>query len=638
MLIFVADQQINFEHMTRLKFWPVVCLALFVGCQAPVPSEQTQGLERALAAGVQPCKLTAPPAPRYLPKPVGTAWFAPSPPAYPYPQDAAAIVEQAQCISNALESYIKAWLDGKVPAQIPDAFVPQGIDRQLIRGFSLVKPEAITAGQQWGVRPAGPVDFEKLKHSFPDPNVTYLLLLGMIVPFGHQVIVEGEFPHARFFDLQVTPSLDPRSYRYDGGIGVGEVPIVDADIEPLPGHTNPFRVGADRNAVKRGFRVSFRMAVGDPVKLNAAFRPPYFRERSNERVGGGIMFQGPWGAQKGYGHGRGIWGAGEIWGRYYLPDKSRGPLAGVPLPRVKYQLPDGRTYFIKADVAEFIAMANRTFKLDPQPPVDPATKPETLGARGQWVKQTGIFRALLTGIHQNTDWGSAEYVRMLDKGVAGRGADLVPPNNYEQSATSATYVDYLGRGMALSKGQVAVLTGKLPTFPLTYEGEPSMRAAQMRYWSIVGYEIPQGWDFAKAMMGAQVRPGGLAVHEVFDEEMVLDAQRRYVIVLSRPEDRPRNAGVRDGVTWVNWGPAGSVAWTLRWLTVGPEWTGPMAPTPQNLGWRVDKVESSYDPRVLPNNHQGALGEYLPRAHYLSKEQFEKLGAPVMMDKVPAWVK
>lgn len=612
---------------------PVIAAALLAACQSPPPPAPTAAV---LPPDVQPCRLAPLPPPRMLDKPPGTVWAAPAAPAYPYPDDPALVTAQARCLSDALQRYVTAWLDGRVPAQIPDAFIPAGIDRKGFRSFTLVRPEDVTPAQQWIVRPALPVDPQRLRHSFPDPVVTYLLLPGMLVPFGTQVVVEGEFPHARFFNLQVTPSFDPRSYRYDGGIGVGEVPIVDADIDPLPGHVNPYRVGADRTATRRGYRVTFHTAIGDPVALNPAFRPPHFRGAGNERVGGGLLFQGPWGAVKGFGHGRGVWTAGEIWGRYYLPDRARGALGGVPLPKVHYVAPDGRRWFLRVDWREFGEMANKTYPLAPTRPVEPSTRPRTLGVEAYWTKQTGIFRALVTGIAQNTNWAGPAYVRQLDRGVAGRGADLSPPNDYEQSATSATYVDYLGRGMSLGAGKVAVLTGRLPTFPATEAGQATMTAAQMRYWSIVGYEVPEDWAFFRAMFGADSRPGGLAVHHVYDEQVVLDRDRRYVIVLSRPQDRPRNARPQDGVTWVDWGPSSMVAWTLRWKSVGPEWTGPMSPTPARLGWAVDWAEPGHDPRLLGNHHGGPLGEYLPRAHYLTREQFERLGSPVRGGQVPLW--
>ena len=127
----------------------------------------------------------------------------------------------------------------------------------------------------------------------------------MYAPFGTQVIVEGQFPHARFFDLQPTAPFWPEAYRYNGYAGVGEVPLVDADIDPLPGHTNPFRVGADRNATSRGYQVSLVLKQGNPVELEPAFRPPAYRAPGNTRAAGGIAYQGPWGSDRQHGHGRG---------------------------------------------------------------------------------------------------------------------------------------------------------------------------------------------------------------------------------------------------------------------------------------------------------------------------------------------
>jgi hypothetical protein len=421
---------------------------------------------------------------------------------------------------------------------------------------------------------------------------------------------------------------------------VGEVPIVDADIEPLPGHVNPYRVGARRDAAQRSYRVTFNMAIGDPVALNRAFRPPYFRDDTqsrNQRTGGGLFFQGPWGSKTLGGHGRGHWDAGQLWVRLYRPDAAKGPLGGVPLPRVRFETASGRAYFLSPDIEPFSKRANALVPVAATAPMEPTADPKRrYGPQHGWWKQAGIFRAVIGGLALNTGMGGSQYVRLLDKGVAGRGYDLPPPNNYEQSATSATNVDYLVRGMALGKDKVVVLTCKLPTFPATRDGQPVMRGAQMRYWSLTGYEVPDGWSVLRTLFGSQ-RPIGVAAHAVMDEDMVLDAERRYVIVLSRAQDRPANATAANGVTWVDWGPSAEISWTLRWLTVGPEWTAPNAPTPQKLGTRTDWASADFDARLISqNNHDGALGEYLPRLHYLGRADFEQLGGNVRADRIPLW--
>lgn len=589
----------------------------------------------------EPAKLTPPTAPVLLPKPKGTFFLASPPPAYPAFTDRRHVISEAQAISDALDRYIRAWLDGKAPDLIPEGFIPPGVNRKDFGRFRLVRADQIKPEDCWAIRPARAISRNGHVGFFPDPNVTYLVIPAMLLPFGYRVVLEGEFPRARFFDIQVTPAFRPEDYHYDGGVGVGEVPLVDADIEPMPGQVNPFRPGGDRTATRRGYRVELAMTQGDPVALNPSFRPPHFRAPGNLRFGSGLMYQGAWGiphqGAHRSGHGRGIWDTGQLWLRYYAPDRGTEPFAGVPLPRIAYETPEGQRFFLQPELTSFNARANRVVKVKEEGPVEPSTALHS-GPEDGWFKQTGIFRAVVTGLALNSKLATPEYVRLLDKGVAGRGSDLPAPGNYEQSATSATYVDYLTRGMELGKDRVVVLTGKLPTFPATRLGEPRFPGAEMRYWSLVGYQVPGAWGLFKALVDPEATIG-VATHAVMDDELLLDGERRYVLALSRPEGRPANATAANGVTWVDWGPSARVSWTLRWLTVGPEWTSSSAPTPQKLGRRGDAADPGYDPTAIGrNSHDGALGEYLPRVHYLTRKEFEALGSRVSATRVPLWRK
>ncbi len=625
------------------KFFGAGGAVLASGCGTPQPSGPPSAALAKLPPDVQPYRTAPATPPRTLPHPPGTVFFAPKAPVFPYYTDRDAVLRDAQGISDALERYINAWLAGRLThpnaAEIPKEFLPPGVNLTDFPRFRLVRAADLRPEDVWAARWARPITRAGYVGFFPDPNVTYLVIPAMLLPFGHKVVVEGEFPRARFFDLQVTPAFRPEDYRYDGGIGVAEVPIVDADIDPLPGHGNPFRLGANRNLDKRSWRVEFPMVIGDAMALNPAFRPPFFRGQGNVRYGSGLMFQGAWGAPGSNGHGRGLWDTGQLWARYYLPDRradgSVDPLAGVPLPRAWYETPTGERYFIAVDLEPYNRRANRVVQIpEGAPTIEPSDK-RLSSARYGWNKQTGIFRAVVAGIALNTGWAPKEYVRNLDKGVAGRGSDLDGPAVLEQSATSATYIDYLVRGMELGRGKVVVLTGRLPTYPKTLRGDARFAGGEMRYWSLTGYQVPAGLDFAKAFDKNAVI--GVAVHCVCDEEMVLDAQRRYVICLSRPQDRPANATAAAGVTWVDWGPSPEVSWTLRWLTVGPEWQGSNTPTPQKIGRKADWPEREWDPSAIgTNSHNGALGEYLPRIHYLDASEFAKLGQNVTMDRVPLW--
>lgn len=536
------------------------------------------------------------------------------------------IIAEAQRISDALESYVKDWLDGKVPAEIPANLLPKGIDTTSFPSFRLVRPNEITAEDQWIIREAQQIDLNATQGQFPDPHCTYLFLPSFYAPFGSKVIVEGQFPHARFMSIQATPSLHPENYR-EGAYGVGEVPIVDVDIEPEPGHTNPFRTGAARNGLLRSYRVTFDLAIGNPAELNPAFRPPFFRAPGNNRIGGALIYQGPYGAGYSGGHGRGVWDVGQLWIRYYAPDKAMSPLGGVPLPKLSYQLPDGRQYYIQADLS--VAEKNANLR-KPAPWTWPGDPLPADGSQGGWGKRFGIFRSVYTGVALNVAWlnWTQKYVRDLDKGVTGRGEDVPAPGNYSVGATECPYISYLVRGMALNWGKVAVLTGKLPTTPRTRDGEPVMEPAQARYWSLTANS--NAYPDADGYVGA-------VLHSIMDDEIVTDTQGRYVIVLSRDFERPSNATAENGVTWVNWGPSSQVNWNIRWLAVNPDTDSSITPNDAKLGWEADWASTKYNKALIgENNHTGLLGEYLPQVHYLGKDEFEKLGTAVTPDQVPIW--
>jgi hypothetical protein len=561
------------------------------------------------------------------------AWWAPAAPAYPQPTPPQELIAQARGWSEALLGYIEAWMDGRASPDLPDAFIPTGVNRADFPHFRLMSPAEAARARQWVLRPAHTINPAALHGSFPDPNCTYLLAM-LYAPFGCRVEMEGSFPHARFFNVQITPPFDPRSYRYDGGIGVPEVPIVDVDIAPLPGHSNPFHPGARRDDPRRDYALSFDLAIGDPVAIEPAMRPP-FRAPGNRRLGGAIFHQGPWGAHRNIGgHGRGGWDFGQLWVRYYAPDFGMGPYAGVPLPRLIYRLPDGRPFWLQIEAAGLERRANRTVSVRAGT-AEPNAVEHTDHTMG-WGKQVGIFRGVITGIAMNTRGASPAYVRALDRGVAGRGHDLPAPNNYEQSATSCTYIYYIVRSMTCGTGKVVVLTGRLPRTPRTRDGQRVMERAEARYWSLVGYNIPDGWDFLRALSPDAVN--GVAQHAVMDEDVIIQPDGRYVIALSRAADRPRNAVPGAGVTWVDWGAAPKVSWTLRWLTVAPDWIAPNAPVPARTGPHGDWANPGIDTsRMFRNTDQtGILGEYQPRVHYLTRRAFEALGPRVEAAAVPIW--
>jgi F5/8 type C domain len=551
------------------------------------------------------------------------------PPAPPYPnEDPQKVLNDAQTLSDNLETYVKQWLDGKAPAKIPAEYIPKGVLDS--KDFYLKRPDEVTPEETWGTRLSRPIDLGACLSGIPDPHVTYLLFGPGLAPFGSKVIIEGEFPHCRFFSIQVTPPVDGKNYiatRYFGG---AEVSFVDADINPLPGHENPFRVGANRNAANRKYRVELEMAKGDQVILNKTAFQPLYRAQGNTRVGSLLVYQGPWGEKNFFLQPKppqeaGKWNLGNLWIRIYAPDKNKGPLGGVALPKVYFQLPDGRKYFIGADFTRLKTLANSTMKAR----VTHEVNNPNMGPEVGWFKSWGIVKSILNGACMLNGWDRLEQmpkINAVDLGVTGRGENQPAPGNYEPHATSNNYATYLGRNLAVPPGHVAVLVGKMPTFPKTRSGEVILPQAQVRYWSICGYDNSL----------AAPNPGSV-INAIMDEDVQLDRERNYLIVYSRLEDRPVNA--TGNATWVNWGPTSDLGLMIRYVTVSPEWDFPLSPHEKHLTWaKSDYTGSQYDPALVGVNwHKGFMRSYLPRIVLMKKEEFEALGNGVTPGDVPVWM-
>ena len=560
------------------------------------------------------------------------------PDAPPYPDFASkeAVLSEARQQSRELEAHITAWLDGRGPARIPQELLPDGMEL-LDMPYTLVRPEDVRPEDQLIVRPADyQLDQNRLRGLYPDPHATYIVGGAVVAPLGHKLVVEGEFPYARFFSIQMSPPLDPEQYYYAKQFGAPEVPIVDVDIEPAPGHTNPFRPGADRYAERRSYRVEFDMVEGDGLAVEPAYREPLHRARGNRRKASSWQFQGPLGYRDlPTGHGRGAWDDGTLWIRYYAPDNPRGgpvdPLAGVPLPRVHWETPDGRKYWIMAENAHrderrIINATHRAIR-------HPATKPaEWADADDGFWRENGIFEAGIQGVFTALGKTSPEDLRegaALVKGLTARGGDLPGVGQLMSSNSRVPYISYISRGINLEDDHVAVLTGRLPRHPRTLDGNRRMETGQVRYLSFTLYPEPD-WFNTESF--------GIPHTSVMDENIRVDENGYYTIVYSRPNERPRNADA-PGITWQNFGPSGKGGVNIRWMTVGPEWRDArIVPDSSNIDYGEATIFSPrFDRSIIGVNGRSPLmGEYVPTVHYMSRETFERVGSTLAKRRDPLW--
>ncbi len=551
------------------------------------------------------------------------------PPATPYPyRPAEEIVAEAEAWSATFENHIKQWTLGQIPSAIPNSLIPEGSTDS--KNFYLKNPDLVTPAETWAVRFAKPINKDSLYAGIPDPKVTYLFLGTCLAPFGSKMVIEGEFPHCRFFSIQASPPLNGKEYYAQRVFGTAEVGFVDADIEPLPGHVNPFRVDANRNAPNRKYRVEFDLKAGDPVTLNDGAHTYPYRKQSNTRAAAMITYQGPLGYKSLVGTDlpvQGDWNLGMLWLRIYEPDNNVDALGGVPMPKVWFELPNGEKYFVGSDFSELQTRADLTI-------ANRVTAPANVGLAGPetgWFKSWGITRSILNGICGANLWSrpdSGARVAAIDLGWTGRGEFQPAPGNYEPHATTNNYASYLGRSLTVAPGMVAVLTGKLPTFPQTRNGESVMTGGQVRYWSICGIDQ----DPLSPLPAT-------TIHAVSDDDLTIDAQRNFVIAYSRPTDRPANADSPNGVTWVDWGEQSSHGIMMRFVSVAPDWNFPLSPHENHLDWgHSDWAGSQYDSTLIGVNwRNGFMQCYLPKVHYMTKAEFEALGSNLKAEKIPVWV-
>jgi len=541
--------------------------------------------------------------------------------------------EQARIFSDALEAYILEWYYNGADPRIPYELLPPSINNAKTLNWTLVRPEEVSPEDQWFVLPSFsvPENYAGIPAHSSDPHVTYLKMV-FLAPLDSQLLVEGDFPYCRFMDYQILQPFDPE-YPASGSVGGPEVPIVDVDIEPDPGHANPFRTGANRLNPQRHYHLTFDLKAGNSAELNPELMvSPYYRAPGNTRVGG------PFGSSGAYG-----WSAitpSVLWARYYAPDNPSDPLAGAPLPRAMLRLKTGETFWILPDATLAKRRETATWTVPTAMPLDPL---DYLGPSLGWLKVYDLLlvRAEVRGYSESPPWDDTasleqkkEDARNSVAALFKRGPWLGTPGNLEAAATLCHYNSYLSRPFVLEPGKVLVITGKLPTTPNTRGGAAAMTPAEARYWSISRY-VP----WTSITSGFQEQMGeGLCLGSLMDDEVIVDEQNRYIIVYSKPEDRPANARPENGVTWQSLGPTNFGSLTIRWMSVWPDhFLEAHSPHSQNIPWATGAwSQDTYDSSLVGTNQPGVMGPYHPVIHAMTTQEFEALGGSLDPNSIPAW--
>jgi hypothetical protein len=409
---------------------------------------------------------------------------------------------------------------------------------------------------------------------WPDMQSTYFIGR-FALPEGATLTLNYTYPRARYFQFALYKA------EHATFVSIGEA-LAGPEIEPDPGSTNPFRVGANRLGERRNFTLQIKADNAPADRKSRAANTLYVG-----KGGGDLMF-----VNRTYLSDQGADGAG--WG------PSDSPARGPGLPTYTGTLADGT----KLSAAEVVKRFVRPMPA-PKPPVtaeqwemllhakdnDPALDPATTPARKEpkWEKYWNVKYSII-GAFKRPEWDAKV---PYDTAIDGGG----------DPATQYMFV-FLSRRF----GPVYVMRGRMPTFPDTYAGAGGkglevMPEAQTQYWSLVSCEA---------------MPSGQIVDGLTDMQVPLDKDRSYTIVYSRKEDRPANATAENGVAWIEWSPRGEGIDSpknrpdfgmlmLRIMANNPSWKE----RPNNV--------------TKPGMEEAVMGPYYPRGYYTTKAEFEASG-------------
>jgi hypothetical protein len=401
---------------------------------------------------------------------------------------------------------------------------------------------------------------------FPDDGAAYWSTY-CTIPEGARLELLGQYAHARYISIN----------SYNGVTGAPTDALNDTEIVPDPGSMNPFIPGAKRAGdAKRNFTIT----ILDDVRPETPVQNSLYA-RVGDEPGQEIAL---------------------IW-RVYVADKDRDKTGGVGLPVPRVTLTDGRV--LEGDAA-YAALSIRHEKFPIQPLV--AKKYAPLRGSKVWGLNPATNKPLPSGVvgpkpeffpaHNPADWMK---VFNIPHSIVEWYYGLTLPDPAYFVGQYATLdnqyaVVHLNRGY----GKIAVLRGKAPITPKTYNRVSLMNGnVDMRYWAITTNE---------SFFTTKV------VDSAYDEQVPLDDDGYYTIIVCLEEDLPGNATESNRVKWLNWGKNGDGFGNtddgfliFRNMLASPDFNHAV----QNVT-ATGKVEE-------------VMGEYLPTITYMSTEEFEALG-------------
>lgn len=160
---------------------------------------------------------------------------------------------------------------------------------------------------------------------------------------------------------------------------------------------------------------------------------------------------------------------------------------------------------------------------------------------------------------------------------------------------------YLSAFYGRSNGEVFAIRARRPVTPDPERGVPLWAPSEIRMWTACSYNF---WN-------------GRANACVQDAEVVANDDGDYTLVVSRPADRPANATVEHGVTWLDAGPFLDGQLSLRMLM------------------REDALLRGVRAAVEGRDASEEARAHVPRIAYCSRARFEQGGFDACAEVPPA---
>jgi len=428
-----------------------------------------------------------------------------------------------------------------------------------------------------------------------DYGAYYWTLFGT-APTGASLRLKGKYPRARYFSFN-TYKMNGTTAPYHG--------LVDKIIEPNAGQpANPFLTGN-----KRGVDSTYTIDVvwdddndstNNDLGPNQLLTDLYDQATYDAQYASDYLSIFPTfnALERGF----------EMMYRVYVHDEAADGLGGVDFPQMELTL-NGVTYDDQEEICQLLAIKDSTIDA---PLMDAEKQYRPLRENGNPYTPKDYYK--------DENGQPAENGEITWRASYDQGHDMRCPflGQCEREGPRAVgfYPNldngYLNTWVDNRKGAVILTEGKLPITPKTLAGGGTYddTDAQLRYWSLCSYEF-----YSQRNTDC-----------VFDEQLLLDEDRRYAIVTSKKKDRPENAIEACGYNWLEFPEWGD---NLALLHDPSKSTGRInndydALLLNRQMTRYDGFDQGVQSTATPGDEIRVMGEYLQRSRYLSVVAFEEL--------------